>query len=242
MKQTAAIITCEHASARIPAALKIWIPEWEDLLHAHTTFDIGAISLAREIANQGRYPLFEASVSRLIVDLNRSLNHRSLHSQFLRNAPPDLKQRIIDKYYLPYRQAVEGEIRRLLKKRKKVIHLSIHTFTPVLNGVARNCDIGLLYDPASTMEKEVAHKLTFALNAIKKNFPRNKGKVSFPLRIRKNYPYRGIADGFTTYLRRSFSRNYAGLELEINQALVMRKDWATLRSAISDSIHFLLSS
>jgi predicted N-formylglutamate amidohydrolase len=42
------------------------------------------------------------------------------------------------------------------------------------------------------------------------------------LAIMMNYPYRGVADGHTTALRRRFGdRGYLGLELEINQNLVM---------------------
>ena len=38
------------------------------------------------------------------------------------------------------------------------------------------------------------------------------------LRTRRNYPYRGRADGFVTALRlRHAARDYAGIELEVNQ-------------------------
>jgi predicted N-formylglutamate amidohydrolase len=40
------------------------------------------------------------------------------------------------------------------------------------------------------------------------------------LKIRSNYPYLGNADGFTTYLRKRFQKNYLGIELEINQKLL----------------------
>jgi hypothetical protein len=37
------------------------------------------------------------------------------------------------------------------------------------------------------------------------------------LRVRRNYPYLGKADGFTTYLRRHFPVDrYAGVEFEVN--------------------------
>ena len=39
------------------------------------------------------------------------------------------------------------------------------------------------------------------------------------LRVRRNYPYVGYADGLTTYLRTRFAAKlYAGLEIEINQS------------------------
>jgi len=41
------------------------------------------------------------------------------------------------------------------------------------------------------------------------------------LRVRRNYPYRGAADGLTTHLRRQLGPRYLGVELEINQALLL---------------------
>ncbi|MEO8932838.1 MAG: N-formylglutamate amidohydrolase, partial [Xanthomarina sp.] len=34
---------------------------------------------------------------------------------------------------------------------------------------------------------------------------------------RFNYPYLGKADGFTSYLRKQFPKNYLGIEIEVNQ-------------------------
>lgn len=49
-------------------------------------------------------------------------------------------------------------------------------------------------------------------------------RESTGLRIRRNYPYRGNADGFITALRRTYDAcNYLGFEVEINQALLMKK-------------------
>jgi predicted N-formylglutamate amidohydrolase len=87
--------------------------------------------------------------------------------------------------------------------------LSIHSFTPKLDGQVRNCDVGILYDPKRPMEKTVAADLKRALVS-----------MDGVLRVRWNYPYRGIADGFTTHLRKRFSKSrYAGIEIEINQQL-----------------------
>ena len=90
----------------------------------------------------------------------------------------------------------------------RVIHLGIHSFTPVLNNVVRNADIGILYDPARTWEAQVA---TSIIEEIQARAPR--------LRIRRNYPYLGKSDGLTTSLRKKFGPAYAGIEIEINQKL-----------------------
>ena len=85
----------------------------------------------------------------------------------------------------------------------------MHTFTPKLNEEIRNTDIGLLYDPTRSEEKEFSKK-----------FKQNIKNHNPDLKIRFNYPYLGKADGFTTYLRKKFPENYLGIELEVNQKFV----------------------
>jgi len=91
--------------------------------------------------------------------------------------------------------------------RKPVLHLSIHTFTPVLRGKTRHCDIGLLFDPSRPREKSFCAFWKQELHAI-----------APALIVRSNYPYPGRADSFTAYLRKSLPPSkYLGIELEINQ-------------------------
>ena len=91
----------------------------------------------------------------------------------------------------------------------KVIHLGIHSFTPVLNGVEREADVGILYDPSRPAEAALAETL---IKSIHEFYPQ--------LSIRRNYPYLGKSDGLTTTLRQKFGTAYVGLEIEINQKLL----------------------
>ena len=70
-------------------------------------------------------------------------------------------------------------------------------------------DIGILYDPARSLEKEVALELK------KRILEQNP-----LLKIKMNYPYLGKSDGFATSLRIEFSKGYVGIELEINQKII----------------------
>ena len=92
----------------------------------------------------------------------------------------------------------------------RVIHLGIHSFTPILNNVVRNADVGILYDPARPWEAQVA---TSIIEEIQARAPE--------LRIRRNYPYLGKSDGLTTSLRKKFGPAYVGIEIEINQKLFL---------------------
>jgi predicted N-formylglutamate amidohydrolase len=88
-----------------------------------------------------------------------------------------------------------------------VIHIAVHSFTPVLDDVVRDADIGILYDPARTSERTLAM-------AWKRMFDP-------ALRVRCNVPYRGASDGLATALRKRWpASRYMGFELEINQRIV----------------------
>ncbi|MCB1139224.1 MAG: N-formylglutamate amidohydrolase, partial [Leptospiraceae bacterium] len=113
------------------------------------------------------------------------------------------RQRLL-KDYLEFRGGVESAIAAATRL-GPVLHISVHSFTPVLDQQVRNCDLGILYDPTRQREKSTALAIQSALD-------------TGGLRIRRNYPYSGIADGFTTWLRKRFSdKVYSGLELEMNQ-------------------------
>jgi hypothetical protein len=86
----------------------------------------------------------------------------------------------------------------------------------------------LLYDPARDGERELCARWKHALAALAPT-----------LRVRRNYPYEGKADGFTSHLRLRFDRpEYVGIELEINQGIVATggRCWTGLRRALIDSL------
>ena len=56
-------------------------------------------------------------------------------------------------------------------------------------------------------------------------------------RVRRNYPYRGAADGLTTALRRLFKpKDYLGLEIEINQALLASVSFHNVARTLVETI------
>lgn len=224
MKQL--IISCEHGGNFIPDEYKHLFLNAEDVLHSHRGWDPGALKIAQDFHKNIKAPLFYTEVSRLLIEPNRSLHHPSLFSFYTNNLSESEKKQIINRYYLPYRNEVEDKIKRLINKNISVLHLSIHSFTPILNGIKRNCEIGLLYDPQKKMEKDFC-----------KNFKKNLMKTQKKWRIRMNYPYKGTADGFTTYLRKRFPEQYSGIEIEVNQALLQQDQEKVSRVLISSYIN-----
>lgn len=71
------LLLCEHALPRIPRRLAhLGLPKSERL--RHIGWDIGALSLARDLSARLDAPLFHTGYSRLVVDCNRPLDNPSL--------------------------------------------------------------------------------------------------------------------------------------------------------------------
>lgn len=221
------VLTCEHGGNKVPAAYTALFEGHQELLASHRGYDIGAKELFEELKELAHAAFF-ADTTRLLVELNRSLHHNSLFSSITNNLPPLQKRQMLQEHYHPYREAVEARIQELVESGKQVLHISVHSFTPVLQGEVRRADIGLLYDPKRSLEKSFCH-----------NWKKHLQKLNPALQVRFNYPYRGIADGFPTYLRRKFPENqYLGIELEVNQKFPLGDtlQWQQVQQIMKESL------
>ena len=195
------ILTCEHASNQLPAAFKKAVPT--EVLKTHRAYDIGAQAVFRKLVRFAKPEFYsEGKFSRLFVDLNRTITNKSAFSDFLRDNEKAKAQATA--YWTEYHNNVEKFI--VSNKGAPIVHLGIHSFTPVLNGEVRNTDIGILYDPARPQERAYALVIK---DEIKRLYP--------AMKVRFNYPYKGTSDGLTTTLRKKFGPRYVGIEIEINQ-------------------------
>lgn len=210
MAQTEAVFffTCEHGGNRVPKSLECLFKDAHNALESHRGLDIGALDLAKAVSSGLNTRLYYSKTTRLVADLNRSIHSKSLFSEFTSILSKDEKERILKRYYLPYRKKVEKEIKGLTAE-NTVIHISFHSFTPSLNGALRNAEIGILYDPKREPEKRFC---TLWQKKLREELP------SF--RIRMNYPYKGISDSLPLKLKKCLAPEaYSGIELEINQSV-----------------------
>lgn len=206
----ALVVTCEHAGADLPFDLVERFADLRALLETHRGFDRGAISVFARLAGHAAASDF-STTSRLVVDLNRSVGHPRLFSEATRPLARDEREQVLRAHYWPYRTRVEERIAKLIDGGKRVLHVSVHSFVAVLDGIVRNAEIGLLYDPSRRLERSISLEWRRQLRAVSAN----------ELRVRMNYPYKGVSDGFTRHLRTRFADSvYAGLELEVNQSLL----------------------
>lgn len=223
------LITCEHGGNVIPAPFGPLFAEHRALLNSHRGWDPGALAMAEALAAATRAPLVASTTSRLLVDLNRSIGHPQLFSPMTRAAPCDVRSQIVAQHYRPHRDAVEDRVRQSISSGFRVIHIASHSFTPELDGVVRHADVGLLYDPRRRAEVQLSTRWQASLAALHPE-----------LRVRRNYPYAGKADGLTSHLRKCFGPGeYVGIELEINQGIVAAdgQPWAALRGVLIDSLY-----
>ena len=198
------------------------------MLDSHRGFDPGALVMARALARAFGAPLVTTTVSRLLVDLNRSIGHPRLFSAAVRSAPAALRAKIVERYYRPYRTEVERLVTQFVSRGRRVIHISSHSFTPTLHGKSRCADVGLLYHPGRRGEARLCARWKAAL-----------AEFAPGIEVRRNYPYAGRGDGLTSHLRLDFQPSaYVGIELEINQRIVFDAGsrWKALRTVLIHSL------
>jgi predicted N-formylglutamate amidohydrolase len=225
------VFTCEHGGNDIPPVWEPLFMPHRDLLESHWGYDIGALDIFLGMHHHFPSSGFYATESRLLIELNRSLHHPSLFSAITKPLSKADKHTLISQIYLPYRESVVGHIKAVAGF-KRCIHIGVHSFTPLWDDQVRNAEIGLLYDPKRPLEAALAKAWKSAIQAITPD-----------TRVRFNYPYRGVADGFVTELRKKFAPSaYSGLELEVNQALITQGKLVETVTLLNQSLEAALAT
>ncbi|MDR6850099.1 MULTISPECIES: N-formylglutamate amidohydrolase [unclassified Sphingomonas] len=140
------LLICDHASNAVPVGVELGIAP--DLLDKHIAIDLGSAALTEALAEALDAPAILASVSRLVIDLNRPLESPGLipvasdgHA-IPGNAIAERDDRIA-RFYVPYHEAIDAAI----AARRPVLLAAIHSFTPQLesgSGAVRPWEIGIL--------------------------------------------------------------------------------------------------
>ncbi|NUQ66128.1 MAG: N-formylglutamate amidohydrolase [Pirellulales bacterium] len=222
------LVTCEHGGNRVPPEYAGLFRGKKEVLASHRGYDLGALELARRFARGLDCVLVASTTTRLLVDLNRSLGHPKLFSEYAAALDRASREQVLAKHYHPHRARVEAIIREAISQGRTVLHLAVHSFTPVLDGEVRRADIGLLYDPSRSLETGLCRRWQQSLQ---------EGRPE--LRVRRNYPYLGTADGMATHFRREFGPgHYAGIELEVNQSWPDgdRRRWLALQRVLVETL------
>ena len=168
------LLTCEHASCEVPqeyAALGLA----PDQLREHIGWDIGAAVVTEALGRCLGAPAVLCRTSRLLVDCNRELGDHDLmvsesHGVSVPgNAVIDETERSrrLERFYYPYHEAID----RQLGKGDVELLLSVHSFTPRLNGRERAFDVGVLFDDFVDLAEEFVARLEAAAFSVRSNEP-----------------------------------------------------------------------
>ncbi len=147
------LLVCDHASCRFPKSLgDMGLDPFAR--RCHLAIDIGAGALTEKLADSLDVTAVVQNYSRLVVDCNRQLMDPGAFLEYgdgilvpgnhnLHQADKDVRANAL---YWPYHCAIDEQIERLRKMGPPPAFISIHSFTPVLNGESRAWQIGVLWD------------------------------------------------------------------------------------------------
>ena len=120
----------------------------------HLAWDIGAGALTEQLAERLGATAVLAEYSRLVVDCNRDLMDPSAFLEFgdgvviygNRGLGQRAKDERASEIFWPYHYAIDTELKRLSSIEYPPLVVAVHSFTPVLDGVSRPWQIGVLWD------------------------------------------------------------------------------------------------
>ena len=202
------VLVCEHASRFIPAALAGLGLDAAGR-RSHAAWDIGALDLARAMADRLDAPLVQSCVSRLVYDCNRppeapdAMPARSERIVVPGNAGLDAAARAqrVRAVYDPFTALLE---QTLDARPRPPVLVTVHSFTPIYMGRAREVQIGILHDADSRLADAMLARA---------------GRHT-DLRVARNAPY-GPEDGVTWTLRRhGLSRGVPNVMIEVRNDLL----------------------
>ncbi len=225
------ILTCDHASRRIPRRLGTLGVAPADL-ERHVAWDIGAATVARRLSKILDAPLILCGYSRLVVDCNRQLDEadafvtqsedvRVAGNEAIGEAARDARAEAV---FWPYHDAVNRIVSARAAGEATPVMVSVHSFTPVYHGVSRPWDIGVLH----RWDRRLADLMMTALGD------------DGGLMVGDNEPYRVALDEDYTIPVHAETRGIPYTLLEIRQDLVAddagNEDWADRLASVLGNV------
>jgi len=204
------LILCDHASNHIPAELG-GLGLSGDALESHIAVDIGAAATARRLSDLLDAPAVLASVSRLVVDLNRDPETQQpipAESDGIaipgnRGLSEELHAARLAAWFHPYHAACEAQLAAMLARGIRPIVIGLHSFTPVMNGERRPWEIGFLYNRDPRLFEAMRPRL----------------ETGWGLTVGDNEPYSG-AELYYTMQRHGEAHGLMQATIEIRQDLI----------------------
>ncbi len=142
------VLVADHASNAVPPGIDLGVAP--GVMDEHVAIDIGVAGVAEKLAADHGIPAHLATLSRLVIDLHREVDHPGLIPEtsdghlITGNTGIDRAARIAA-YYHPYHDALEQWLAAAAPR----LIISLHSFTPRLDTrpeEARPWQVSLLYN------------------------------------------------------------------------------------------------
>ncbi len=226
------VLVADHAGRALPEDYcDLGLPRGE--FDRHIAYDIGVEAVTRKLAALLEAPAVLCRFSRLLIDPNRGEDDPTLIRQLYDgtivpgNYPMNEteRRRRLDLFFRPYHAAVASTIASVAAASAAApLILSVHSFTPVLQGRIRPWHAGVLWD----LDDRFARPLIDMLAADPE------------LVVGDNEPYDGALKGDTMYTH-AIASGLAHALIEIRQDLIGDAQgaaaWADRLAPIVDAIN-----
>lgn len=218
------LLLCDHATRFIPRALQ-GLGLDEATLTRHIAWDIGIAEVTRQLARRLDAPAVLSHFSRLIVDPNRQLDNPTLMPEISdgtivpgnRELGAAQRRARIETFFKPYHDAIDAQLDAMqgggATDGKAPVLVSMHSFTPMMHGVQRPWEIGILWNRDPRLPRPLLERL------------RAEG-----LTVGDNEPYSGAdGHGYTQHTHGD-RRGLANVLIEVRQDLIDTQPGAALWS------------
>jgi predicted N-formylglutamate amidohydrolase len=187
-KKSNILLTCEHASKRIPREYGLLGLTKEQLMNSKDWYDPGSLGIMRGLEKKIGASYIYSDVSRLVIDYNRRIDASNKYENSFHSCPfkrdvlveidgedevvqiPDnvftnkknfLKEerRRFNKYVIPYQKDGLAIANKIIKLHEDGCVFLIHSFYPKYNGYKRTEDIGVLFESSNKKAKKIITSL-----------------------------------------------------------------------------------
>ena len=151
------VLIGDHAGNLVPEALgDLGVPEAERT--RHIAWDIGIAALGARLSTALGAPFVEQRYSRLVIDCNRDPDRADAIPEVSDAAPipanhalsPADRAARVAAIHEPYQQAIAALLAERRARDQRTILVALHSFTPVMQSIARPWHCGLLHHLGNT--------------------------------------------------------------------------------------------
>ena len=152
----------DHAGRAVPAALAgLGLPA--EAMDGHIAWDIGIAGLGQRLAVALDAPFIHQAYSRLVIDCNRKPGDPAaapavsdgLAIPGNADLPAEAMAHRRAEIYQPYQDAVAAALDRRAAQGRSTLLVSLHSFSPVMQGQARPWRFGVLHRGDSALSRRV---------------------------------------------------------------------------------------